>query len=106
MPPTCVLPLHQQPEGIQTFILRTSILDRLCSPLCDAVMGSPSASGQEILEQLGGVMTAILRWLEALDAGVAPPVVLEATHERALDLVPLEVLKRHALDASQGREAP
>jgi hypothetical protein len=47
-----------------------------------------------------------LRWLEALDAGVAPPVVLEATHERALDLVPLEVLKRHALDANQSRESP
>ncbi|MBK6982204.1 MAG: DUF2237 domain-containing protein [Betaproteobacteria bacterium] len=47
-----------------------------------------------------------LRWLEALVAGVAPPVVLEATHERALDLVPLAVLKRHALDASPSREFP
>ena len=47
-----------------------------------------------------------LRWLEALEAGVAPPVVLAATHERALDLVPLEVLKRHALDASPSRESP
>ena len=47
-----------------------------------------------------------LRWLEALDAGVAPPVVLEATHERALDLVPLEVLRRHAHDASPSRESP
>jgi len=47
-----------------------------------------------------------LRWLEALEAGVAPPVVLEATHESALDLVPLEVLKRHAADASPSREAP
>lgn len=47
-----------------------------------------------------------LRWLEALEAGVAPPVVLEATHERALDLVPLEVLKRHSLDSSPSRESP
>lgn len=38
-----------------------------------------------------------LRWKEALEAGVAPPVVLEATHERALDLVGLDDLKRHAL---------
>ncbi len=44
--------LHQQPKSIQAFMLRTSILDRLCGPLCDAVMGSPSASGQEILEYL------------------------------------------------------
>ena len=44
--------LQQQSENIQTFLLRTSILDRLCGPLCDAVLGSPSASGQEILEYL------------------------------------------------------
>jgi len=36
------------------------------------------------------------RWLQACDAGVAPPVVLEATHERALDVVPLDLLLRHA----------
>ena len=44
--------LHQQSASIQTFLLRTSILDRLCSPLCDAVLGSPSNSGQETLEYL------------------------------------------------------
>lgn len=37
-----------------------------------------------------------LRWLEAAKAGRAPPVVLEATHERALDLIPAELLHRHA----------
>jgi LuxR family maltose regulon positive regulatory protein len=31
--------LEQQPESVQTFLLRTSILDRLCGPLCDAVVG-------------------------------------------------------------------
>jgi LuxR family maltose regulon positive regulatory protein len=44
--------LGQQSESIQTFLLRTSILDRLCGPLCDAVLGSSSASGQETLEYL------------------------------------------------------
>ena len=38
------------------------------------------------------------RWQEAFDAGLAPPVVLAATHERALEVVRLEDLKRHALD--------
>jgi uncharacterized protein len=38
----------------------------------------------------------INRWREALEAGVAPPVVLEATHERALDTVSLETLQAHA----------
>ena len=37
-----------------------------------------------------------LRWREALHAGVAPPVVLESTHERALDYVTLEQLRAHA----------
>lgn len=37
-----------------------------------------------------------LRWKEALEAGVAPPVVLEATHARALAVVSLEQLQAHA----------
>ena len=37
------------------------------------------------------------RWLEALQAGVAPPVVLECTHRKALDHVSLETLSAHAL---------
>jgi LuxR family maltose regulon positive regulatory protein len=44
--------LQQQSESIQTFLLRTSILDRMCGTLCDAVLSAPSASGQEILEYL------------------------------------------------------
>jgi uncharacterized protein (DUF2237 family) len=38
------------------------------------------------------------RWKEALDAGVAPPVVLPATEESALNYVSLEELKQNALD--------
>jgi uncharacterized protein len=40
------------------------------------------------------------RWQEALDAGVAPPVILSATHPRALEVVSLEDLKKHALTSS------
>jgi uncharacterized protein len=38
------------------------------------------------------------RWKEALDAGVAPRVVLAATHEAALQVVSLEELRAHAID--------
>ena len=38
------------------------------------------------------------RWLDAYEAGKACPVVLGSTHERALDIVPLEALRRHAVD--------
>jgi uncharacterized protein (DUF2237 family) len=34
-----------------------------------------------------------LRWKEAFEAGVAPKVVLESTHERALDYITLEQLQ-------------
>ena len=44
--------LQRQPVEIQTFLLHTSILDRLCGPLCDVVAGFSSASGQETLEYL------------------------------------------------------
>ncbi|HZB48326.1 MAG TPA: DUF2237 domain-containing protein [Mycobacteriales bacterium] len=38
------------------------------------------------------------RWLQAYRAGVAPPVVLAASHERALEIVPLAALREHAVD--------
>jgi uncharacterized protein (DUF2237 family) len=39
-----------------------------------------------------------VRWLQAYEAGVAAPVVLAATNERATDVVPLELLREHAVD--------
>lgn len=39
-----------------------------------------------------------LNWLRAHEAGVAAFVVLAASHERALDYVPLEVLNQYAVD--------
>jgi len=40
------------------------------------------------------------RWQQAFEAGVAPPVVLESTHERALDFVTLAQLQAYALAKS------
>ncbi|HEX6219549.1 MAG TPA: DUF2237 domain-containing protein [Acidimicrobiia bacterium] len=37
-------------------------------------------------------------WLRAHEDGVAAPVVLASTHERSLDIVPLEVLEQYAVD--------
>jgi LuxR family maltose regulon positive regulatory protein len=42
--------LNQRPKGTLNFLLQTSILDRLCGPLCDAVTGG--SDGQAILESL------------------------------------------------------
>ena len=38
------------------------------------------------------------RWLEAWKQDMAPRVYLAATHQKALDIVPLDTLKRHAVD--------
>lgn len=38
------------------------------------------------------------RWLQAYDDGVAAPVVLAATNERALEVIPRELLEEHSVD--------
>jgi uncharacterized protein (DUF2237 family) len=42
------------------------------------------------------------RFLQAHDEGAAPQVILAATHQATLQVVPLEVLRRHAADPSGG----
>ncbi len=42
---------NRQSEQVQSFLLSTSILERLCGPLCDAILGEV-AGGEEILKQL------------------------------------------------------
>ena len=51
--------LQRQPEAIQSFLLATAILDRLCGPLCDAVTGR--TDGQETLA-----------WLEKANLFIVP----------------------------------
>jgi hypothetical protein len=43
--------LDRQPESLRDFLLQTSILDRLCAPLCDALLEDQRGS-QDILELL------------------------------------------------------
>jgi LuxR family maltose regulon positive regulatory protein len=42
--------LRHQPDEVQSFLLQTCILDRLCGPLCDAVLGGLSNSDQMLME--------------------------------------------------------
>lgn len=44
--------LHQQDSETQHFLLQTAVLDRLCAPLCDAVVETPQSPSQAILNQL------------------------------------------------------
>jgi uncharacterized protein len=43
----------------------------------------------------------VLRWQEAYEAGVAPPIKLEATHEKALKYLPLDILLKYAIANKQ-----
>lgn len=44
--------LQQQSESVQAFLLRTSILDSMCGPLCDAILLDSATFGRETLERL------------------------------------------------------
>jgi LuxR family maltose regulon positive regulatory protein len=59
----------QQPESVQTFLRRTSILDRLTGSLCDAVCGAGRGSGSAELTTSGQHM---LRQLESANLFVVP----------------------------------
>jgi uncharacterized protein len=41
------------------------------------------------------------RWLQAHADGAAAPIVLASTHERAVDVVPLEILQQYAADVPE-----
>ncbi|GIC75532.1 DUF2237 family protein [Moritella sp. F3] len=40
------------------------------------------------------------RWLQALEDNMAPRVYLQRTHIKALEIVPMELLKRYSMDLS------
>ncbi len=44
--------IQRQSPAVQTFLVHTSILERLSAPLCDAVLGAPSGSSVEILRTI------------------------------------------------------
>lgn len=46
------------------------------------------------------------RFLQAAQEFAAPAVVLEATHQRALDIVPLELLRAHSVTAGDPKTSP
>jgi hypothetical protein len=82
----------------------------ICTQVTDDFLGFTAACGNDLTNaapQLGfpglkaGDRWCVCagRWKEALEAGLAPPVILEATHEAALEVVSLEDLLRHAIDA-------
>ena len=82
--------------------------DVVCARMTEEFLGFSLARGNDLVTPRPAVRFAGLRpgdrwclcaarWLEALEAGVAPPVVLAATHAAALEIITLDALKRHSI---------
>ena len=83
----------------------------ICCRMTDAFLGFSASRGNDLttsrpefafpgLEAGDRWCLVAMRWLEAHAAGMAPRVYLRSTHQSVLGLIPLEVLKLHALDLS------
>ncbi|MFN2381901.1 MAG: DUF2237 family protein [Guyparkeria sp.] len=81
----------------------------VCAELDDAFLDYTAAQGNELRQPVPAYnfpgLTAgdrwcvcALRWREALEAGVAPPVVLASTHHEVLRVINLRDLIEHAVD--------
>lgn len=94
---------------------RTGAEDRgihvVCARVTDAFLQYSKGQGNDLITPMpayrfpglkagDGWCLCAARWEEARRAGFAPPVVLEATHERALSIVSLDDLKAHAVSVA------
>jgi LuxR family maltose regulon positive regulatory protein len=105
--------LERRPPPMRRFLLATSVLDRLCGPLCDAVLESDAGSGQQVLEELERANLFLVpldderRWYryhhlfgDALRARLAResgPEAVAALHRRAGDWLGREGLLPEAI---------
>jgi LuxR family maltose regulon positive regulatory protein len=71
----------QLPSHLQTFVLQTSVLDRFCGPLCDAVLGITPVDSTDVIEQPAP--------LEAAN-GSYSQLLLQEIERRNLFLLPLD----------------
>lgn len=80
----------------------------ICAQMTDEFLNFSAGKGNDLITpqppfQFPGLQAGdrwclcALRWREAFQAGVAPPVILAATHEQVLQYVTLEMLRAHEL---------
>ena len=82
----------------------------LCTQVTQEFLSFSYASGNDLSTPRPGFpglkpgdkwCVCVARWKQALDAGMASPVVLEATHEKGLEVVTMEDLLMHAAGTAQ-----
>ena len=91
----------------------TGLLDTgthtVCALVTDAFLGFSKLRGNDLTQpnpqyDFPGLINGdrwclcILRWLEAYREGMAPEIILEACHQKTLDYVSLDTLKKYAVD--------
>ena len=81
----------------------------VCAVVTDAFLSFSKRKGNDLtlpntLYNFPGLVAGdrwclcVLRWLEAIRAGVAPDIILDACHQKTLDYVSLSTLKKYAVD--------
>ncbi len=91
--------LHSEDQGLHT----------VCIIVTDDFLTFSKSSGNDLSTPFPGYhfpglkegdkwCLCAMRWKEAYDAGVAPKVVISATHESVLDIIELDTLKKYAID--------
>ncbi len=81
----------------------------VCAQVTDEFLQFSKSKGNDLMQAIPGSSfpglkhgdkwcLCILRWMEAYEAGVAPPVDLKATNKLALNYVDLDTLKKFALE--------
>ena len=81
----------------------------VCAVVTDAFLSFSKRKGNDLtlpnpLYNFPGLVAGdrwclcVLRWLEAIRAGVAPNIILDACHQKTLDYVSLDILKKYAVD--------
>lgn len=79
--------LSQQPDHVQTFLLQTSMLERLCGPLCDAIVGN-----EQIGKRANGTLTDAATFADSQFAN--SQFFLEYLDQTNLFIIPLDDERR------------
>jgi LuxR family maltose regulon positive regulatory protein len=95
--------LRKQTGDIQSFLLSTSILERMCGPLCDAILSDTSSASQETLEYLERANLFIIPLDNERCWYRYHHLFGDLLHQRLYQLHPGEVAQLH-LSASQWYE--
>ncbi len=103
--------LSRQPEDTQRFLRRTAVLDQVCGPLCDAVLGSSGGAGQLRRLEASSLFVigldrrrgwyryhALFREFLLDELGRAEPEAIETLHQRAADWYERNGLRALALE--------